>query len=218
MATWLTHLRVAENLLRTLENIDETAFYIGSIAPDSGKMVDDFTYLPPKDVSHWKREGVTYAQRFEDNAEFFRKYADNEKDKEKYSFCLGYYVHILTDTVYVRDIIHPFINGRGRETWRANIKLIRKSWYEIDCRFLLKNKGYRPLELIGRVDDFPNTMLDYFARDDITERIKYASEFYKNVKSDPDTVFFTHDEAKTDEIAEYAAAEIRKILKEKHNI
>ncbi len=218
MATWLTHLRVAEKLFETLDNIDETAFFVGCIAPDSGRMVDDFTYLPPKDVSHWKREGVSYAQRFEDNAEFFKSFAENEKDNKMFSFYLGYYVHILTDTVYVRDIIHPFINGRGRETWRANIKLIRKSWYEIDARFLERNKGYRPLEIIGSVKEFPNTTIDYFAYDDITERIKYAYEFYQNPKTDPDTLFFTHDEARCDEIVEYASAEIRKILKEKHNI
>ncbi len=218
MATWLTHLRVAEKLLKTLENVDEAAFFVGVIAPDSGRMVDDFTYMPSKDTSHWKREGVSYEQRFEDNREFFTKYALDEKDNRMYSFYLGYYVHILTDTIYVRDIIHPFINGRGREIWRANIKLIRKSWYEIDCRFLEKNENYRPLEIIGGVKEFPNTTIDYFAYDDITERINYAYEFYKNVKTDPDTEFFTHDEKRSNEIVESATAEIRKILKEKHNI
>ena len=218
MATWLTHLRVAEKLLEDLENIDEASFFVGAIAPDSGRMVDDFTYMPSKDISHWKREGVSYEQRFLDNAEFFKKYAENEKDNKTYSFYLGYYVHILTDTIYVRDIIHPFINGRGRDTWRANIKLIRKSWYEIDCRFLEKNQSYRPLEIIGKVGDFPNEMLDYFAYDDITERISYAYELYQTVKTDKATEFFTHDEKRSDELVKIASDEIRRLLKEKHNI
>ena len=218
MATWLTHLRVAEDLLKTLDNIDEAAFYVGVIAPDSGRMVDDFTYKPSKDVSHWKREGVTYEQRFEDNREFFTKYAQDEKDNAMFSFYLGYYVHILTDTIYVRDIIHPFINGRGRDIWRANIKLIRKSWYEIDARFLERNKNYKPLEIIGSVREFPNTTIDYFAYDDITERINYAYGFYQNATTDETAVFFTHDDERSDEIVVSATAEIRKILKEKHNI
>ena len=218
MATWVVHLRVAENILKTLRNIDEAAFYIGSIAPDSGRMVDDFTYLPPKDVSHWKREGVSYEQRFEDNAEFFYKYAQNEQDRRMFSFYLGYYVHILTDTIYVRDIIHPFMFGRGRDVWRANIKAIRKGWYEMDCRFLAKNSPYRPLELIGAEDEFENETLDYFAHDDITERIRYAYDFYKNAQCDPTAELITHDEQKSDEIVEYASEFIRNLLKTKHNI
>ena len=75
MATWVLHLRVAETVKKLLDlNVEETAYYVGSIAPDSGRMVDNFTYLPSKDVSHWKREGVSYEQRFEDNGDFFRKY------------------------------------------------------------------------------------------------------------------------------------------------
>ena len=74
------------------------------------------------------------------------------------------------------------------------------------------------MEIIGRVKEFPNTTIDYFAYDDITERINYAYELYKTVKTDPDTEFFTHDEKRSNEIVEASATEIRKILKEKHNI
>ena len=76
MATWVMHLRVAEKLrdcqaiADLFENIDEKAYYVGSIAPDSGRMVGNFTYIPPKDVSHWKREDVSYQQRFLDNRAF----------------------------------------------------------------------------------------------------------------------------------------------------
>ena len=218
MATWAVHLRVGEKILKTLQGIDETAFYVGCIAPDSGRMVDDFTYLPPKDVSHWKREGVSYEQRFEDNAEFYKKYAENERDNKMFSFFLGYYVHILTDTIYVRDIIHPYMFGRGKELWRKNIKAIRKGWYEIDARFLAKNRPYYPLELVGTATDFENTVLDYFTRTDIGERMKYAYDFYSNSQPDYSTELITHDEKKTDEIIEYASEFIRELLKTKHNI
>jgi hypothetical protein len=218
MATWLTHLRVAEKLLETLGNIEKTAFYVGAIAPDSGRMVGDFTYLPTKDVTHWKREGVSYAQRFEDNAEFFKKYAEGEQDNAKFSFYLGYYVHILTDTIYVRDVIHPFINKNGRPCWRENITGIRKGWYEIDFRYLVKNNGYLPLGLLSGIEDFRVTSIKYFAPNDICERIRYAVELYASPKVDPECVFFTHNEADCENFVVYASAEIRKILNEKHNI
>lgn len=218
MATWVLHLRVAEKIAKTLCEIDETAYYVGSVAPDSGKMVDNFTYLPPKDVSHWKREGVSYEQRFEDNADFFRKYGENEKDIFKKSFYLGYYIHILTDTIYVRDIIHPFIKEKGKPFWRENIERIRAGWYEIDHRFVANNKDFRPLAIISSVDEFKNDFLDYFEADDITERVRFASELYKNGKPNPNAVFITHDEKKADELVDLMTETIRTILKEKHGI
>ena len=219
MATWVLHLRVAEKIKNELAlNVDETAYYVGAIAPDSGRMVDNFTYLPNKDVSHWKREGVSYEQRFEDNGDFFRKFGENEPDLFRKSFYLGYYVHILTDTIYVRDIIAPFIRENGKPFWRANIERIRAGWYEIDHRFVAKNKDFRPLEIINGVKAFENDFLDYFERDDITERILFASELYKNGRPNENAEFVTHDEQKAEELVCLMTETIAKILKEKHNI
>lgn len=200
MATWLMHLRVAERVKEHLGEIDETAYYVGSIAPDSGRMVDNFTYLPPKDVSHWKRDGVSYEQRFEDNADFFRKYGENERDIYKRSLFLGYYIHILVDTIYVRDIIHPFIEKNGKPFWRANIEEIRAGWYELDYRFLCENSNYYPLSVINGVREFENDYFDYFTKDDITERINFASELYKNPKINPTQRFLTIDKARQNEL------------------
>lgn len=200
MATWMMHLRVAELVAPYLGSIDETAYYVGCIAPDSGRMVDDFTYLPSKDVSHWKRDEVSYEQRFLDNYAFFEKYGKNEEDKFKKSLFLGYYVHILTDTVYVRDVIHPFIEERGKPFWRANITNIRNGWYELDYRFVSENPNYRPLEIISAVSEFPNVYFDYFTPDDITERILYAAKLYKNPSVNPNQEFLTIDKSRQEEL------------------
>ena len=218
MATWITHLRIGERVLKELNGIDERAFYVGSLAPDSGKMVGNFTYLPPKDVSHWKREGVSYEQRFEDNAEFFKKYVENEGDSAKYAFFLGYYVHILTDTMYVRDIIHPYIEKHGKPHWKENIEDIRKGWYEIDFRFLERNREYLPFEMLKTVEEFEVSSLDYFAPEDVFERISYAVDFYSSALSDKSCVFFTHDEEFAEKMIGYMSDDIIKILKNKHNI
>ena len=200
MATWVMHLRVAELVAPYLGDIDETAYYVGCIAPDSGKMVDNFTYLPSKDVSHWKREVVSYEQRFCDNYAFYEAYGKNESDIFKKSLFLGYYVHILTDTVYVRDIIHPFMRERGRDFWRANITNIRNGWYELDYRFVNEHPKYHPLEVISAVNEFPNTYFDYFAPEDITERITYAAKLYSNPSVNPNQEFWTIDKARQDEL------------------
>lgn len=217
MSTWIMHLRVAEKLRGLLGDIDEAAFYVGAIAPDSGRMVDDFTYIPNKDVSHWKRDDVSYEQRFLDNAEFFYQFCENETDKFKKSLFLGYYIHILTDTIYVRDVIHPFINKHGKPFWRKHITDIRKGWYEIDFRFLAKNIGYRPFELLKTVAPFENEYLSYFAPTDIYERIRYAIELYSNATTGEDCKFLTHTPEDAEKMVDYMAEEIGKIIKN-HNI
>ena len=45
MASWMVHLRIADELLKHISNIDETAFVMGNIAPDSGVPNEDWQYL-----------------------------------------------------------------------------------------------------------------------------------------------------------------------------
>lgn len=220
MATWVTHLRVAKRILERIcdYQIDETAFYVGSIAPDSGRMVDDFTYIPPKDISHWKREDVSYEQRFEDNAEFYKVYCENENDVKRKSFHLGYYIHILTDTIFVRDVIHPFMRKHGHDYWKANITEIRKGWYEIDYRFMANHPNFKPLKLLAEIREFPNDYLDYFEYDDITIRVKNAVELYSDCKTNPLQSFMTIDEDGLYDLICYMTETITEILNKKHNI
>ena len=221
MATWVMHLRVSQIILEMLGpdfQVDETAYYVGSVAPDSGKMIGNFTYVPSKDVSHWKREDVSYEQRFEDNAAFFYKYIENETDLKRKSFYLGYYVHILTDTIYVRDIIHPYMRKMGDDFWRENIEGIRAGWYEIDFRFMAANPSFYPLSLLKQVEDFPNTYLDYFDETDLTERVLNCVELFSNPKVNENCVFYTHDEPRAIELIKYMTETISGILKNKHNI
>lgn len=213
MATWIMHLRVAEKLKDIFSDLDIAAYYVGAIAPDSGKMVDDFTYVPTKDVSHWKREGVSYEQRFLDNTEFYKKYCLSQTDKFKKSLCLGYFVHILTDTIYVRDIIHPYIAKHGWDFWKANITNIRKGWYEIDFRFLAENENYLPYELLKTVKPFDNSFLDYFAPNDVYERIQFAINLYSKAETDENCEFFTHTPQQAAELEKAMAREISDFLK-----
>ena len=48
MATWITHLRIADALLKDWDSMEKQSFLIGSVAPDSGKLnSDNYTYTPP---------------------------------------------------------------------------------------------------------------------------------------------------------------------------
>jgi len=213
MSTWIMHLRVAEKLRHLLKDIDEAAYYAGAIAPDSGRMVDDFTYLPSKDVSHWKRDDVSYEQRFLDNGEFYNKYVKTQDDRFIKSLCWGYYVHILTDTIYVRDIIHPYMQKHGYGFWQDNITAIRKGWYEIDFRFLAENKEFAPFALIKTLPPFTTDYLPYFAPNDVYERIRYAIDLFDNAKTDADCVFLTHTPKQAEALVSAMEKEITQIIK-----
>jgi hypothetical protein len=44
MATWITHLRIAENILNKGYNLETTPFTVGNISPDSGVPNEDWTF------------------------------------------------------------------------------------------------------------------------------------------------------------------------------
>ena len=55
MATWITHLRVADNFKSEYSKEEYQNFLIGNIAPDAGKLnADKRTYSPPTEISHYR--------------------------------------------------------------------------------------------------------------------------------------------------------------------
>lgn len=56
MATWIAHLRIAENLLKKYD-FEIESFLVGNIGPDSGVPVEESSeFDPPKRITHWQNE------------------------------------------------------------------------------------------------------------------------------------------------------------------
>ncbi len=54
MASWVTHLMIADSLLAQFPPLDRTAFCVGNIAPDCNVENADFSaFTPPRAVTHW---------------------------------------------------------------------------------------------------------------------------------------------------------------------
>jgi hypothetical protein len=54
MATWITHLRLADNLAREIPDLDIGSFCIGSISPDSGIPDENWeNFNLPTEISHF---------------------------------------------------------------------------------------------------------------------------------------------------------------------
>src|SRR5262245_47564105 len=108
MATWIGHLRIAEKLLAELPALDEAAFTLGSLGPDSGLPNADWSeFDPPKEVTHFMREG-TGEDKIHD-LEFYQAYLQTTSpgDSSTYSYRLGYFIHLLCDNCWTRWVWQP---------------------------------------------------------------------------------------------------------------
>ncbi|MBQ1256976.1 MAG: GNAT family N-acetyltransferase [Clostridia bacterium] len=104
MALWVTHLMVADRVLKVLGHLDARGFCVGSIAPDCNQENADWTdFTPPREVTHWMNGKI----KDEDDCDRFRDVyflsRENEiETDEEYAFLLGYYAHLITDAMYIK--------------------------------------------------------------------------------------------------------------------
>lgn len=116
MATWITHLMIADSVLERVPNLDRHGFCVGNIAPDCNVENEDWTaFTPSREVTHWmqsERKIASDCDAFCD--EYILKRKGKIKSAEEYAFLLGYYSHLITDAAFqamIRD------EERIRSTW-----------------------------------------------------------------------------------------------------
>lgn len=108
MASWVTHLMIADNVMKQYPELDRHGFCIGNIAPDCNVENEDWTsFTPSREVTHWmngERKVASDCDSFLN--EYIVKRTNNIQSQEQYSFLLGYYVHLITDAEfqwYIRE-------------------------------------------------------------------------------------------------------------------
>ena len=129
MASWMIHLRIADKLLTLLHGIDETAFVMGNIAPDSGVPNADWSeFYPPKTVTHFYKK--TESGKVMDVASFCKSYFNENLIRsysvKEYSFFLGYYFHLLTDVRWA-EVTHSVLKKEHPEAYVENKKRIDRT-------------------------------------------------------------------------------------------
>ncbi|MCM1189053.1 MAG: zinc dependent phospholipase C family protein [bacterium] len=109
MASWVTHLIIADQVLQKMPGLCRHEFCVGNIAPDCNVENEDWTqFTPPREVTHWMGAGRKKAS---DCERFYGEYIEKRKqeihsDWEK-AFLLGYYSHLITDAEFQRYIRDP---------------------------------------------------------------------------------------------------------------
>jgi hypothetical protein len=158
MGTWISHLRVAENLLGHFPELDEVTFSFGNLSPDSGIANADWTeFDPPKEVTHFLRKGES--EHAIHDLVYYEQYLSDIKrgdDIKLYSFRLGYFFHLICDIMWARRI--------GAATKRDFKELFEKN----------------PQEAIGIVKD------DWYGLDQLYVRDHPESLFWRVIMPNPD--------------------------------
>lgn len=128
MASWLTHLRVAEMIKQKVSEIDFPFFLMGSVAPESG-------------VS--------------DETAFFNNYLVPEKiitrSDGTRSFLWGYYFHLITDKLWQEEYFVPFQKSYEKDFEKPEkdfADYLEEEMLSIDFEYLKEN-GKELLDLLA---------------------------------------------------------------------
>jgi hypothetical protein len=159
LATWLTHLRIAEKVKERIPEIDLSYLMMGSIAPDSGEPDEtDRNYNPPKEITHFAVKKEENKCNIDLDA-FFEKYLAPSKiftrSDNTRSFLWGYYFHLITDSIWVEKYLQPnqtIYDAENHED-KDFISIMREEIYALDFLYL-QEKGN------GIIEDFKEAKPD----------------------------------------------------------
>lgn len=218
MASWMVHLRVADKLLEQIKNLDEQAFVMGNIAPDSGVPNEDWTkFQPPKYISHFREDSYNTDINIEKFcSQYFNDQLIKGYDKKEYSFFLGYYVHLLTDIEWTNNVYEPLLKAYPKEAAEDTYKLVwaaKGDWYDLDFLYLERHPAFRAFSIYEKSVDYENVFMDIFSKDAFENRRQYITGFYHSENhGDLHRVYkyFTPEQAD-----EFVAKTVEKLLREK---
>lgn len=107
MASWMVHLRIADELLTRIKGLNEETFILGNIAPDSGVPNKDWSsFTPPGNVTHYRDndKDKTHINIDKYVSEYLTKEKIESYTVREFSFYLGYYTHLLTDIEWAKMV------------------------------------------------------------------------------------------------------------------
>jgi hypothetical protein len=191
MATWIAHIRLAQNLLNYGFQLAVEPFLVGNIAPDaiqneSGK------WSPPQSVTHWQDANQNIQPE-----DFYEKYLADGKSslsEEEYAFLIGYYCHLIADNEWIGQIWQPMSRFPAWQAVLNNTKdsfwTIKKDWYGQDFIYLRDNPDNLYATVFKNVAACPD-YLSYLPQGAILHWVKHIRDYYENEESQQS--FYAHN-------------------------
>ena len=192
MATWVTHLMIADSVLKHFPKLDKRGFCVGNIAPDCNVENEDWTaFTPSREVTHWM-EGER--KKASDCDTFYLEYIAKRKihSDEEYAFLLGYYAHLITDAAFqkmVRDedrVKAAWKRIKEKENLREEAAGMEENWdnvkkllpkrlwigqiYSLEAEYLNAHPDSGYLTEILPLKEFPD-YIDYLPKGAIARKI-----------------------------------------------
>jgi hypothetical protein len=188
MATWIAHMRVAENLLERIEGLDDKWFAIGNIAPDSGIPDEKWeTFTPPAEVTHF--QGLNNTTWTCADLEFYKRYIipceELSEDRAQYSFLLGYFFHLVTDNLWNQQIHQPTVERYKNEFDKDQgfIWKVKRDWYGLDFIHVHENpESIFWQSFLG--SEYQEDYLDFLPPDAVKHNIGYIGSLYQDGMKD----------------------------------
>jgi Zinc dependent phospholipase C len=188
MGTWISHLRIAENLLNHFSDLDEVTFAFGNLSPDSGIPNTEWTeFDPPKEVTHFLQKGD--GEGAIHDLVFYEQYLANIKPADNiklYSFRLGYFFHLICDIIWARRIwdASKIAYKSALEKNRSEaIEKIKTDWYGLDQLYVQEKRHC----LFWRVivpNPNPPSYLPFVKEKALHQQYDYIRKFYSEPERD----------------------------------
>lgn len=184
MASWIVHLRIAENLLGIHPSLNPELFSIGNIAPDSGIPDANWeNFTPPPAVTHFENPN---SQAFHSgDLVFYRQHLHNgvtlSGDPDRFSVLFGYFAHLVTDNLWSIRIGRP-TRKRYLSQFEADPKFIwevKKDWYGLDFIYIRDHPDCLFWRIFTRCQ-YNRNDLDFIPLEAIQQRIAYIQEYYQS--------------------------------------
>ena len=230
MAGWITHMRIADEVLKKLPDLDRTGFCMGSIAPDCNVENEDWSsFTPSREVTHWMTGKEKVSSDYETFCQQYLAAAETLSAQER-SFYWGYMAHLMTDVLFgqfiheeerwqrvyaipeIRDQLEglPFCYASLKQVFGK--KRVFGGWMAMENEYLYAHPGCAYRTVLPGVQHFPS-YVDYLPEGAIPRKIRVMGGMPAPHTGPIDQTFFTR--AEMDEWLAGTCAEIVQRIKRK---
>lgn len=196
MATWITHLMVADSVLQKLPWLDRRGFCVGNIAPDCNVENEDWTaFTPSREITHW----MSGDKKIGSDAEFQKMIRDPER------------VANVWKRIDADHEISVRAEGMAKNWDSAKIIIPKKDRfreiYSIEGEYLRQNPTSGYITEILPLKEFPD-YIDYLPHGAIVRKIPKMTVKEESLQPIEKYISITPDEVKA-----FAAAAVAIVTK-----